>query len=262
MGITSQSSHIVITGASRGLGAALAIEAAAPAIRLTLTARKKSALKAVKDACVQKGAKVEIIELDLCDQNSIAKFYQAIGDAVDIFIANAGIFDGRSADDDLETQNSIQSLLQTNFVGTLQLCHAVAKGMKDRGAGQIVTISSLAGIAPLPDASIYSASKAGLSAYAEAMAGYLASYGVVVTDVRAGHIATEQTDVQKGGTHQMWSTQRAANKIMQGIRRKRRVVQFPWSLAVGAHLSRVLPWPIRRWAMASHRFYVEKKEEL
>ncbi|MEM7242052.1 MAG: SDR family NAD(P)-dependent oxidoreductase [Pseudomonadota bacterium] len=251
----------MITGASRGLGAALAIEAADEDVHLSLTARQIDALAHTKAACENKGAKVDLYALDLTDAQSLPEFQGNLADAPDIFIANAGIFDGRSAADDLEDAQTIQDILQTNLVGTLQLCHAIAERMRTRGSGHIVTISSLAGVAPLADAPIYTASKAGLSAYSEAIAAYLEPFGILVTDARAGHIETEQTAVQNGGMPMMLSPQAAAKTIIHGIRKKRRVIQVPWTLAIGAHLSGFLPWRLRQWAMASHRFYVDKKDK-
>ena len=257
--ITTSKTHIAITGASRGLGAALALEVANPDVTLSLTARKTSSLNSIEENCAQKGAVVQTFALDLSDPKSVTKFSNQM-QGVDVFIANAGIFDGRSASGELENTAAIDKLLATNLSGTLQLCHLLAKHMKKRGSGQIVTISSLAGAAPLADAPIYSASKAGLSAYAEAMTSYLEPFGVQVTDVRAGHIDTAQAAMQKGSLPMLWTPERAAQKIIQGVKRKQRIVQFPWVLALGAKLSRLLPWRLRQWAMALHRFHVEKKD--
>jgi short-subunit dehydrogenase len=163
--------HIALTGASSGIGAALALEFAGPGRTLSLLARRRGLLDEVADAARQRGAQVDCHTSDVSDATAVKAWYCAADDRqpVDLAIANAGIFDGHGAGERMETNAEAERLVATNLLGAIYVAQAAMPRMMARRSGHIAFVSSLAARLPAADAPSYSASKAGLVAYAEAL---------------------------------------------------------------------------------------------
>lgn len=250
---------IMITGAGSGLGAALALEYAAPGRNLVLAVRRPDRARAVERQCAALGATVVLKQLDICATERIEDWLDAVEQAtpIDLLIANAGIFCGHGADGRMEAADEVARQIATNLTGTIATVSAVARRMKARRRGQIALVSSLAAIQPLADAPVYSATKAGLMAYGDALREYLAADRVTVSTILPGHIATGQTAVHAGRLVGVLSPERAARIIRTRLGRGRAVIAFPLALQVLVRLGRLLPWRVRAWGNRPFRFHVQ-----
>nr|WP_321524331.1 SDR family NAD(P)-dependent oxidoreductase [uncultured Cohaesibacter sp.] len=249
---------ILITGASKGLGAALAMACAAEDIRLILTARSTVALEAVKRHCELAGAQVSCLPLDLADEDSVEQalaFVEADG-LPDLVICNAGVFSGRRSNGLLESRKEQREQLAVNLTGTIHFTDCLAQAMKERRRGHLVLVSSLAAIQPQPDSPVYSASKAGLAAWGRALGEDLAAHGVKVSVVYPGHIESQQTAAQMGALPGIIPASKAASLILRGVARGRERIIFPRHLFWLILVSNALPGWFRRWVNRPFRYHV------
>jgi len=257
---------IYITGASRGLGAALAIAYAEPGRTLLLAARDQRRLHDVAAACRAKGADVHCAVLDIRDPDVQIAFLDSLPGhkTLDLAICNAGVFSGRSGERAMETPEAARDVVDINLWGTIATAHAAAEVMSRHRHGRIALISSLAASHPLADAAAYSASKAGVSAYARGLRELLAP-GIAVSLVLPGHIRTDQTARHEGVLTGIISPERAAAKIMRGLERGRAEIVFPRHLHWLGLAGRLLPYRVAWYLNRPQRFTVaappdEKKE--
>lgn len=251
---------VVITGASSGFGAALALEYAAPGRTLGLYARNRERLEAVAEDCRKKGAIVKTGVFDVTDaatvQDSMTKFAEA--HPIDLLIANAGAFSGHSAGRAMESLAEVQRILRTNLDGVVITIDAVLPAMRARRSGRIAIISSLAALHPLADAPAYSASKAGVRSYGEALKEFLVDDNIAVSLVFPGHIKTAQTAMQKGKLTLLLTPADAAARTKRGLDKGRSSVHFPRRLYWLIMLGRLMPWHVRTFFGRSQRFHVTK----
>lgn len=158
---------ILITGASSGLGKALALEYGRVGVVLWLTGRNEARLLKTVRAAEQQGATVFWKILDISDQEQVRDWIDEIEEQtpLDLVISNAGITGSHSIGDEIETANTAHAQVSTNLGGTINLVTAIAPYMQKRRSGRIALISSLAGMQPISDGPAYGASKAGIIAY-------------------------------------------------------------------------------------------------
>jgi len=251
---------VLITGASRGLGRALALAYAAPGRRLALLARNPDLLSYTARLCEMRGAEVLRRPCDVTDAAALAAFVAAVeaGGAIDLAIANAGEFWGNGAGGALEPLERARAQLRVNLEGAVLTVNAVLARMRERKAGQIALISSLAALTPLADAPAYSASKAGLAAYGIALRAMLAPEGITVSIVYPGHIDTDQTDVHRGALPLLMLPDEAAQRIATGLARRRGSIAFPRRLLWLIRLGSLIPWRLRARLEAPLRFHVSE----
>lgn len=250
---------IVITGASRGLGKALALRYAFEGTRLGLLGRDRQSLDDVAEDCRARGAIVETALIDVRQSAAICDWVQAF-DAnapLDLLIVNAGIFTGHGRYEP-ETANEIRDLIDTNLEGAIATVGAVLPLFRARKRGHVALIGSLAALYPLADAPTYSASKAGLMGYGEALREWLAAENIAVSLVYPGHIATAQTANHIGALPLLMSPEHAADIIVRGLDRKQGAIAFPMRLVWLIRLSRLIPWRWRARLGSGARFYVQK----
>lgn len=256
--LTGWPKAIVITGASRGLGAALALAYAREGAVLGLVGRDRAALAEVEAQCRQRGAQVETLIADLTLASGFADWVGGFDDAhrIDLVIANAGAFDGRREAEEREAIEQAVGLVRINLEAAMRTVDAVLPRLVGRRSGTVALVSSLAAVHPLADAPGYSASKAGLDAYGEALAEALAPSGVKVAVVLPGHIATRQTETQAGALPLLMTPEAAAMRIVRGLARGRGRIVFPRRLALAIRLNRLLPRRLRFALGRSFRFHV------
>jgi short-subunit dehydrogenase len=252
--------HVAMTGASSGLGAALALRFARPGRTLSLFARRKALLDDVADAARDRGAAVFTFTGDVTDATAVNSWYGEADERqpIDLTIANAGIFDGHAAGARLETNAEVERLVATNLLGAIYTAQAAMPAMMARRSGQIAFVSSLAARLPSADAPTYSATKAGLVAYAEALREYLVSYNICVSTILPGHVRTAQTDRHEGPTPLIVTVEEAAQSIQCALELRRTIITLPRSAALLVAASRILPWRLRARANAGSRFTVRK----
>lgn len=223
---------IVITGASSGLGRALAVEYADQGVLLALTGRHKERLKETAELCRAEGATVETESFDIMDKVAVSSWLNTVEQrhGIDLVIANAGISagtGGKAEEDRSESEAQVRKIFGVNVDGVLNTVLPVLPKMRERRQGQLAIIGSLAGIRGLPGAPAYSASKAAVMAYGEALRGLVASEGVKVSVVAPGFIETPMTDVNDFSMPFKVTAPVAARKIRLGLAEGKRVIAFP-----------------------------------
>lgn len=228
---------VVITGASSGIGRALALEYAGRGCHLGLTARRLPVLEELRREILaahgSKGIRVEVASLDVSQEQTVADGLQALFAAlggVEVVIVNAGVNDvteiGKS---DFEKQ---VRMIKTNVIGAIATVDAAVAYFLTRGKGQVVGISSLASLQPIPLQAAYCASKAGLSMYLDSARIELRARNIDITNILPGYIKTDIVEgVDIGKMPFAVSPERAAREIADLVERRVKlgiVPAFPW----------------------------------
>ncbi|MPY74526.1 MAG: SDR family NAD(P)-dependent oxidoreductase [Alphaproteobacteria bacterium] len=209
---------ILITGASSGIGEALALAYAAPGISLFLSGRDERRLAAISDACRARSAAVEAAAVDVANRAAMATWI-AGADAqrsLDLVVANAGISGGSSGKGEGEQQT--RRIFEINVTGTLNTVLPAIPPMQRRGQGQIALMSSAASFRGMPGAPAYSASKAAVRAYGEALRGALAPSGIRVSVICPGFVRSRITEANPFPMPLLMDADRAARIICRGSR--------------------------------------------
>lgn len=231
-----------ITGASAGIGRALAERLAARGTTVALAARRKDTLDEVRRAIEAKGGRALAVPLDVARPDDVVAAIEALErdlGGLDLVVANAGI--GGATPAARITWASIAPMLQINVMGAIATLAAALPAMIARGRGHLVGISSLAGIRGLPKTATYSASKAALSTFLEGLHVDLQGSGVFVTDVRPGYVKTDLTAGRSYAMPMLMELEDAVDEIVEGLDAGRPVVAFPRPLAAALGATRVLP---------------------
>lgn len=233
---------LLITGASSGIGEALAKRYATPGVALALTGRDGERLAAVAASCRAKGAAVDSAILDVTDCEGLRAWIWRMDDRapLDLVVANAGISAGmgRAREDESATRR----VLAVNVDGVLNTVFPVLPRLAARRRGQIALVSSLAAFRGLPTAPAYSASKAAVKSLGEAWRLQLAPDGVRVSVVCPGFVTTRMTAKNKFAMPFLMSAERAAEIIARGLARDQGRIAFPWPTASVSWLMGALPW--------------------
>lgn len=236
--------HVLITGASSGIGAALARRLAGSGTRLSLVARDPERLAGVAGECTAAGATVQVRQCDVADGGVMERAMIDCDDVapIDAVVANAGIGGAASlAGNAGEPVAVARRIIETNLIGVINTVGPLVPRMIERGRGHLVIVSSLAGRLGLPQSPSYCASKAGLRTYADALRRLLAPSRVCVSLVSPGFVDTPMSATLPFAKPLMWSADRAAAAIADVLRTGRGDVEFPWPLAMLARLLGVLP---------------------
>jgi short-subunit dehydrogenase len=253
----------IITGASSGIGRALAIAIARPGVVLGLIGRDTARLAETAQGCSSRGAWVHVLPVDVRRRDELrAMILQFDLDyPVDCVIASAGISVGTSPDGEIESEDETFDLLETNLIGALATALSLIPGMRKRRQGRVVFLSSIAAFSPLPDAAAYSGSKAALLAYGLAMRERLREDGINVNVVCPGFVTTPMAARYLGWKPFEISPEDAARRIVRGLDRNRAVIAFPWPLVFAARLQQVLPEALRQLGSSAFRFRVARRRE-
>ncbi len=237
-----QSRTVFITGASSGLGRAMALEFSSGGAQVTVAARRLDLLDEVAAEIRRRGGRALVAPLDVRDADAVGEAVRRAEremGSLDMVVANAGV--GMTGHASTLAWADVDAVLAVNVRGALATLLAAVPIMLSHGRGHLVAVSSLAGRRGLPKAGAYGASKAALSAFVETLRLDLAGAGIAVTDVCPGFIETPGT---AGATRPMplkWPVDRAARAIVRRLARAPRVITFPWPLAWLTSLGRALP---------------------
>jgi len=231
---------VVITGASSGLGAALATHYAAAGARVGLIARRLDPLEALAarhPGCIASWS-VDVTDDDAMQKAAMA--YIARFGTPDIVIANAGVSVGTLVDnaDDLP---AFRRVMDVNVYGMAATFQPFVAAMCARGSGSLVGIASVAGFRGLPGAAAYSASKSAAISYLESLRTELHDSGVCVTTICPGYIRTPMTDINPYAMPFILEADDAARRIAGAIAAGRRFTVIPWQMGVVGLVLRLLP---------------------
>jgi short-subunit dehydrogenase len=234
---------VLVTGASSGIGRALALAYAAPDVTLALIGRDAERLASVAAAAHERGAKVRIGQVDVRDQVAMARWISErdAESPFDLVIANAGITTGLGPEETAEDPGAVRAILGTNLIGVLNTVEPVIGPMCARGKGHLAFVGSMAGLRGLPYAPAYSAAKAAVHSYTEALRGRLEPRGLQVSLIVAGFVKTPLNESIAGLKPLEISDVEAARLIKRGLDRGRAVIVFPWALYVATRIARTLP---------------------
>ena len=239
--------HVVITGASSGLGSALAQIYARDGGHLTLFGRHAPRLAAVAQSCRAKGSVVASIICDVTDSLQMQQSLTAADSArpIDLLIANAGI-GGRAvmAPASGEGAQLARSILEINTLGVVNTVAPLLERFTQRRHGHVVIVSSVMAYQGLAEAPIYAASKAAIRTYGQGLRRLLAPQNVDVTIVCPGFIATPMSHSLPFAGPFMVSAEAAARRIANGIARREREIVFPWQMRALATAANLLPAPV------------------
>lgn len=233
---------IVITGASSGIGEALALDYAGPGVALALTGRDASRLQAVAAACRAKGATVEAGQIDVTERAALGDWLAKVDDAhpVDLVIANAGI----SIDKDnssLDDFSIVRQTLDVNVGGVLNTVEPLVGRMMGRRRGQIAVVSSLAGYIGLPYSASYNASKAAVRVWGESIRYVLKKSDVGVSVICPGFVISRMTAQAPFKMPFLMTSERASKIIRNGLAHNKARIAFPLPTKAAVWFGMLLP---------------------
>ena len=255
---------IWITGASSGIGRALALACHRDGARVILSARRVEALEEVRRACGSAGERVALLPLDLCQPDDLAAKAEAAlrqHGAIDVLIHSAGLSQRALVQEtDLRVD---RTLMEVNFFGPVALTKAVLPAMLARRAGHIVVVSSLLGKFGMRARSGYAASKHALHGYFESLRAEVHQAGIAITLVCPGYVDTDlplraltgdgRPHGRRDATHTRgMSAAECAARILEGVRRRRDEVVIGGREAYAVSFKRFFPRLFAR-AMRSYR---------
>jgi short-subunit dehydrogenase len=234
--------NILITGASSGLGEALALAYAASDVRLFLSGRDDLRLNEVAASCRAKGATVKPAIVDVTNAIQMAAWVAGIDreSPLDVVIANAGI-SGGTGRTGAEPAEQTRQIFATNIDGVVNTVLPTIDAMRSRRRGQIAIVASLAGFRGLPSAPAYCASKAAVRVWGEGLRGALAKEGIGVTVICPGFVKTPMTAVNRFPMPFLMPAEKAGDLMRRGIDANRARLAFPWPTAATAWLLAALP---------------------
>jgi len=245
--------RIFITGASSGIGEALARHYAAPGTVVGLAARRRELLAALAAGLAGERALYPFDVADTAALESAARDFVERFGAPDLVIANAGVSVGTRSEE-LRDIEKLRRVLEVNACGLAATLAAFAPAMRAAGRGTLCGIASVAGFRGLPGAGAYSASKAAAIAWLEALRAELSGSGVSVVTICPGYIDTPMTQVNQYRMPFLLSADEAARRIARAIEAKRRLAVIPWQMALASLALRAMPgWLYDRFASRAPR---------
>ncbi len=238
----------VITGASSGIGWALARILAAEGCKVGLVARRREQLSDLAGQIDKSGGTTALAVADVAERSqTVAAIHDITArlGPVDLLIANAGI----GAPTTIEPFNvgDIDKMFRVNVLGVVYSLEAVLPQMIQRRRGHIAAVSSLAAYKGLPGESGYTSSKAALNVFMDGLRIQLRSKGIVVTTICPGFVKTPMTDVNEFKMPWLLTAEETARRIVRALKRKAKVYNFPWQMALLMKLARWAPdWLLER----------------
>ncbi len=240
---------ILITGASSGIGAALAETHAGPGARLALTGRDANRLELVATRCRERGAEVQARVVDVADRAAMTALFAELDAArpLDLVYANAGIGPSTSEGSGRPSDEAvIRRIFAVNLDGVLNTVLPAIAPMKARRRGQIAIMSSLAAYTPLPAIAGYAATKSAVKSFGEGLRTELRPHGIGVTVICPGYVRSRLT--ASGPSFQPFAMDsgQAAALIKRRLARDPTVIAFPWPLHALTWMIGALPARVRQ----------------
>ncbi len=234
---------IFLTGASSGIGEALALELSKRGAIIGLLARREELLKKIAEKCEENGGKARYFAVDVTNAKMVANAAEDLQNEfgkIDILIANAGI-----GGNDSETRNlnaaAVAKVININLLGAVNAVSAVLPQMLENKNGHLVAVSSLAGFRGLPKSAAYSASKAGMTAFFESVRLDVQAIGIFVTIIQPGFIKTPLTSGRASKMPFLMELEDSIPLFLNAIERRKKFAAFPWQLAMVVRAGRYFP---------------------
>jgi short-subunit dehydrogenase len=239
----------VITGASSGIGAALALELSQQGWAVGLIARRTDRLEAISARIRAAQGTVAIAAADVSNRSQVTLAIDSIRDrlgAIDLLVANAGI----SRPDYLEpfTVDDIEQMFQVNTLGVVYSINAVLPDMMRRKSGHLAAVSSSGAYKGMPGSAGYCASKSAVNTFLEGLRIQLRDHNIAVTTICPGFVRTPMTDTNTFRMPWLVEPSEAARRIVRALKRRKKVYNFPWQMTLVIKLFRLLPdWAVARF---------------
>lgn len=233
---------VLVTGASSGIGEALAIEYGSRGAHVALLARREDELARVAGLVQARGGRATSIPVDVAHADAVfaaVKRADAELGGLDLVIANAGV--GSTGHATRLQWEDVARTIDVNVTGAMATLCAAIPIMLAQQRGHLVGVTSLAGKRALPQSGAYSASKAALSTFLETLRLDLGPAGIAVTDVQPGFVATPIHAKQNHPKPFMWSAEKTARVVAHRLERAPAVISFPWPLVLATSLLRGVP---------------------
>lgn len=239
--------NILITGASSGIGEAVALLYAAPGVTLAISGRNIERLDTVTKALEAKGAVVFSKVIDVTGDKAMAAWIADIDKKapLDLVIANAGV--GVQQGDFDNMHDAAKFTIKVNVGGVFNTIHPALTWMAKRGRGQVAIVSSLAGYLGLPGSPMYSASKNAVRAYGEALRPAYAGKGIEINVICPGWVKSRITDRNQYKMPFFMEVDKAAKIIVRGLAKNKGRISFPWPMVVLMKTMTILPisWALK-----------------
>jgi short-subunit dehydrogenase len=236
-----------LTGASSGIGEALAEELARRGCRLALTARRLDRLETLSARLRESGAETHVLAGDVTDRERMQEIGRELGvvlGPLDLAILNAGTYEPVTPGS--FSADVFRRHLDVNVMGTVHGIEAVLPGMRERRSGRIAIVASVTGYAALPRAAAYGATKAFLISMGDSLRAHLVADGVALTLVNPGFVRTPLTAQNEFEMPFVIDARKAARIIADGLERGKAEISFPWRMAVLMKVLGALPGPLAR----------------
>ena len=236
--------RVLITGASSGIGRALALEYAASGADVVALGIDEARLEATAEACRAHGVDVRAVAVNVQGAGAMKEAIQAVDAAaeIDIVIANAGVGGIRAlAGATGEADAIVDDLIDVNFRGVVNTLRPIIPAMVRRGRGRLGIVSSIAGLRGLPDSPLYSASKAAARVYGEALRPLLRPHGVSVSVILPGYVDTAMSRSLPFSKPLLITPEVMARKIRRGIDRGQIRITAPLALGVAMQVLSLIP---------------------
>ena len=230
--------NVVVTGASAGLGRALALAYAQPGAVLGIVGRNEAQLESTAAACRARGATVTVGIVDVRDAEPVRAWMHRFDDQypIDLLVANAGVASTLSSASDWEGIDRTAEVVDTNFYGAMHTILPIVERMRARKHGRIAAVSSLAALRGMAISPAYCASKSAVKAYADSVRPLLKRDGVGISVILPGFVKTSMSDVFPGDKPFMWTADQAAAHIRRKLDAGHAEIAFPGLLAFGMRL--------------------------
>lgn len=238
---------ILITGASSGIGEALARRYAGTGRTLFLSGRDQGRLEAVCARCRDQGAEATGETIDVADRGAMADWIERADRqaGLDLVVANAGISAGSSGRGESAAQ--ARAVFSTNLDGVLNTVHPALAAMRARGRGQIALVSSMAAYLPLSGAPAYAAAKTAVRNYGLALRADAAADGIGISVICPGFVVSRITARNDFPMPFLMEADRAAGIIVRGLARDRALIAFPWQMRLALATAAALPASLTLW---------------
>lgn len=234
-----------ITGASTGIGRALALDLGRRGVKVAASARSLDKLAEVAEL----DANITPFPLDVSDLGATKETVRSIAASlgpIDLAVLNAGVWEAMSSRN--FSADKAGHSMAVNYLGVANGLEALLPAMRERGRGHIAMVASVAGYRGFsPLVAAYGPTKAAVINLAETLRNDLVARGIVVSVINPGYVETPMTGVNKFPMPFMITAEDAAQRIVRGLEKGRFEIAFPWQMVMLMKLGRVLPYPLFFW---------------